>query len=682
MATVNKDFKIKQGLVVEGTNATVGGKNILVEDTSDQYILDLVGGATLITSVDADDFTVTGGELTIAAGSDIARDGDIATALTDYTTTASLDNTVAGYGYLKNADLPTMYSDADAVNAIAAVLGDGIEYDGTFDVQIGDGLALGGGVTGNGIQIDRATVDTWYDASGAAANAQSSAESYASTQAGYAEGNAVAHANEVAGYAQSNAEAYADGLAVNYDVAGAAANALTSAQSYAQSAAANALADANSYTDNALVNLDLSGNYDALGSADTAYNNAIAYAEGYTDNAVAALVDGAPQILDTLNELAEALQDNPNVISTIQDVAAGKQDALTAGDGIDISGNTISASLQGGGGLHVVAGGKLDIDRSVVDGWYDASGTGANAAANAYSTATSYTDNAITNLNLGGTYDALGAADTAYNNAISVANTYANYAQGNAYSYADGLAVNYDAAGSAANALADANSYTDAAKACAIGTAENTAFGYAQDAYANATSYADGLAVNYDASGSAANALADANDYADSLAGNYEALGAVANAINALDTDDIEEGANNLYFTDQRVIDAIDNSGIAPVTVEINNYRKEEAAQEYINTAGTVNLHSFSYPYESAKYLVRVVGSVAGTKHSQLTEILLTTDGNNNIAVTEYGTIHTSANELATFSATYDAGNYILTATTLVDGAEVIAAATMLSWAD
>lgn len=36
------------------------------------------------------------------------------------------------------------------------------------------------------------------------------------------------------------------------------------------------------------------------------------------DNSVAALVDGAPDLLNTLNELAAALGDDPNIITTLQ----------------------------------------------------------------------------------------------------------------------------------------------------------------------------------------------------------------------------------------------------------------------------------------------------------------------------------------------------------------------------
>lgn len=58
----------------------------------------------------------------------------------------------------------------------------------------------------------------------------------------------------------------------------------------------------------------------------------------------------------------------------------------------------------------------------------------------------------------------------------------------------------------------------------------------------------DATAAAYDAAGAAAQALIDANDYTDS-------------AINALDTDDIEEGTTNLYYTDARARGAVSGNG-------------------------------------------------------------------------------------------------------------------------
>lgn len=61
-----------------------------------------------------------------------------------------------------------------------------------------------------------------------------------------------------------------------------------------------------------------------------------------------------------------------------------------------------------------------------------------------------------------------------------------------------------------------------------VGVAETKANAAKDAAIAAANLYADGLAKNYDASGSAAQALVDAKAYADGLASNYDAAGSAA----------------------------------------------------------------------------------------------------------------------------------------------------------
>ena len=109
-----------------------------------------------------------------------------------------------------------------------------------------------------------------------------------------------------------------------------------------------------------------------------------------------------------------------------------------------------------------------------------------------------------------------------------------------AKAYADSLAGNYDAAGSAAQALVDAKAY------------------------------ADGLAGNYDAAGAAAQALIDAKAYADGLAGNYDAAGSAATAeANAKAYTD--ELANGQVATNKNdIADIIANMPIALTTEEID----------------------------------------------------------------------------------------------------------------
>lgn len=62
---------------------------------------------------------------------------------------------------------------------------------------------------------------------------------------------------------------------------------------------------------------------DTEGSADTA----LAEAKSYTDTKVSALVNGAPETLDTLGELASAMQDNDDAIAALETIAASKANA-------------------------------------------------------------------------------------------------------------------------------------------------------------------------------------------------------------------------------------------------------------------------------------------------------------------------------------------------------------------
>lgn len=314
MATVNKNFRIKNGLVVEGSTATVNGQNVLTETGGDAYILNLVGGASLVKSVSSD-FTVTGGgELQVNNSSDLARTGDIASALADYTTTANLDTTIDGYGYLKSADLSGYATESYVNTAIGNI---DLSYT-TDDVTEGTNLYFT-----NQRALDATSAA--YDAAGAAATAQ------------------------------SNAEDYADGLAGNYDPAGAALTAEGNANTYTDNAI-NALdtddiseGAANQYFTNTRARNAISGgtgiSYDSNSGA-ISVDNTVA-TTSYVDTAVSNLIDGAPGLLDTLNEIAAAINDDANYFTTIANSIAAKQDTLTASTGITIDGsNNISVTAN------------------------------------------------------------------------------------------------------------------------------------------------------------------------------------------------------------------------------------------------------------------------------------------------------------------------------------------------
>lgn len=67
----------------------------------------------------------------------------------------------------------------------------------------------------------------------------------------------------------------------------------------------------------------------------------------YVDTKVSDLVNSAPETLDTLKELSDALGGDANFATTVATQIGNKQDKLTAGNGITITGNVISSTATG-----------------------------------------------------------------------------------------------------------------------------------------------------------------------------------------------------------------------------------------------------------------------------------------------------------------------------------------------
>ena len=163
------------------------------------------------------------------------------------------------------------------------------------------------------------------------------------------------------------------------------------------------------------------------------------------DTAISNLVDNAPIALDTLKELADALDNSANFASNVTirlnaietDVAGkqstiadgdltiaktnglqtaldGKQDTLTAGTNITITGNTISASGSGSGSADITTSSITDLSdvdisySNISDGqaliWNDASGVWkpGTIASSSGTTIDSDTDISVNNLDVSG----------------------------------------------------------------------------------------------------------------------------------------------------------------------------------------------------------------------------------------------------------------------------------------
>ena len=133
----------------------------------------------------------------------------------------------------------------------------------------------------------------------------------------------------------------------------------TAYQTYADQAETDAITTSNSYTDAREVAITTA--YQAY--ADARETDAVTTANAYTDNEVANLVDSAPAVLDTLNELAAALGDDPNFATTISNDIGTK---------VDKSGDTMTGDLT-------LAGAPTSANHAATKSYVDsavASGTG------------------------------------------------------------------------------------------------------------------------------------------------------------------------------------------------------------------------------------------------------------------------------------------------------------------
>ena len=263
MATVDKNFRIKNGLVVEGTTGTINGNNILTESAGDSYILNLVGGSTLVKSVDSTTFTVDGsGNLTVNSGVfDVYGAASSAqTAAQSYADGLASNYDAAGAAATAESNA-NIYTDGQITSALTAAQGYATTAQGNAesyadavgtsavssantytDGKVADLVGMAPSLLNTLEKIDAAIAN---DANFSTtllndiATAQSTAESYTDT----AISTEVTNRNSAIATAKTeaitSAESYAEGLASNYDAAGSAGSAQSAAESYADSLVQN-----------------------------------------------------------------------------------------------------------------------------------------------------------------------------------------------------------------------------------------------------------------------------------------------------------------------------------------------------------------------------------------------------------------------------------------------------------
>jgi hypothetical protein len=147
------------------------------------------------------------------------------------------------------------------------------------------------------------------------------------------------------------------------------------------------------------------------------------------------------------------------------------------------------------------------------------------------------------------------------------------------------------------------------------------------------------------------------------------------NGVADSDTDDLDEGTTNLYFTNVRAVDALE--AVVPnfTEIDINSVATQVAATVEVATASTVTAYQFAHAdYRSAKFLVKAATST----HTELSEILVTLDSLNNVAITEYAEI-TSNGNLFNVTADVDGANVRVRVTTAHNATDVTVVGTLVA---
>lgn len=578
MATVNKNFRVKNGLVVEGQSATVNGFDILTKKVDDQnYIIDLIGG-TATSANEANKVVKRDGSGNFSAGtitatfsgnltgnvtgtvSDISNHdtGDLAEGTNLYYTAARAKEEAANL--LVNAQKTNIQISKDGSNNLTITAENGVADSTTDDLAEGstrlyftEARARQSVSGGTGISYDNSTgvisvdntIATKSYADQAESDAVSSANSYTDGEISTALSTAQGYANT----AQSNAESFAtnainaldtddieEGSSNLYFTNGRARNAVSvnntgltydsstgtfgvaSNTFEAYGAASTAEANAATYTDNAINALDTddieegtTNKYytDSRARDAVSAGNGLSYNSGtgafsidttitadkaWVSQQISDLVDGAPALLDTLNEIAAAINDDANYFTTVANSIATK---------LATAGGTMTGALV----LHA---------------------------------------------------DPVNALEAATKQYVDQAET---------------------------DAIASANSYTDSAIAAGDSVAEP-------------------------------------------------------------------------------VYAAIDFNGVA----------KNVAATVSVPTASTVTAYEWNHSgFKSGKFTVKV----ANGTHTELSEILITTDTSNNVHMTEYGMVGTNGS-LSTISADFDTNKIRVRVTTLNNNSTVVVAGTLI----
>jgi hypothetical protein len=689
MATVNKNFKVKHGLVVEGTTGTINGEDILTKAQADQdYIIDLIGGSatpentpdtvvlrdengdfaanditvneisigengriyeddgdTIIANTDGQDVTINAEDIRLNSTDDIRLNatGDVVigsttghirfedgpvhigfpvTAENEVATKEYVTGAISDIDLTFNSDEITegstnlYFTDARAKDVVNDSIGQGLSLNQDTQKIDVNTIPAGGSTADSGlivysgtgpnavsfVSVDRAIVDGWYDAAGAAGDVASDLTDHENLSSGVhgVTGSVVGTTDtqDLSNKRFVDTVYFTDGVTVNNEaeiavragdhdfdiqanegdlhlktVATGADVQITSqdgdillsangAAYYGSASAENEIAT-HGYVDNAISGLDwkqavhllydaaipvLSGSgatqlivdgHDVLGDADSGYRLLLT---GATSPGIYVYNSTAGSWTLTRAEDADAFGE---LIGAAVYVMEGTQYGSTSwvqGNHYltDFTGQSWTqfsgqGSVTAGDGI-TVDGLEVSINRTTVDDWYEAAG------------AVSDHSDLTTGVH-GVTGDVVGTSDTQTLSSKTISGDLNFGVFGDKISSSQGgFAVT--GAGSLAVESTTGRVVLSGDQGVHIGSYDGSGVNLVAT-----QGYVDALDTD-DIEEGATNQYFTNQRALDATASAYDATGTAQGIVDALDTDDIEEGSTNLYFTDSRAIAA------------------------------------------------------------------------------------------------------------------------------
>lgn len=285
-------------------------------------------------------------------------------------------------------------------------------------------------------------------------------------------------------------------------------------------------------------------------------------------------------------------------------------------------------------------------------------------ASTAESEANFYTDQEISSLDTSLKTYADQAETDAISTASSDATSKADTAESNAKTYTDNLIGDNTIDGTSGNTVAEriSNAVSDLVDA-APGTLDT--LNELAEALNDDPNFATSITTTITSGDT--QTLTDAKQYTD------DEISSLGTTVTNLTTDEVAEGSN-LYFTDARAVSALE--AVVPnfTEVDVNSVATQIAAKTSVSTAGQATVYSFSSTsYRSAELLIKSQTSA----HSEVSKILITLDGSNNISITEYGVVSTNG-ELSAITASFSNDVVSIVATTANNNTDVTVSGTLL----